>query len=141
MATKSTKKKAFKRKSSIVNIVLTGDYEGLEVSLKALTIGDFREILPVLTKAEEVEDSNDLSLIQALVDDMVNILVKRIVSWNMEDDNGPVPTTEIADEEIPLIMGIFQGWTQAMTGVDQDLGKDLSDGVTSPMPSIVMETL
>ncbi len=135
------KKKTFKRKSSTVTVQLTGDYEGLEVTLKALTIGDFREILPVLTKAEEVEDSNDLSLIQALVDDMVGILVKRIVSWNMEDDNGPVPTTEIADEEIPLIMGIFQGWTQAMTGVDKELGKDSVSGETSPMPSIVMETL
>jgi hypothetical protein len=135
------KKKAFKRKSTTVTVQLTGDYEGLEVTLKALTIGDFREILPVLTKAEEVEDSNDLTLIQTLVDDMVGILVKRIVSWNMEDDNGPVPVTEIADEEIPLIMGIFQGWTQAMTGVDKELGKDSVSGETSPMPSIVMETL
>lgn len=135
------KKKVFKRKPSIVTVEVTGAYEGLEVNLKALTIGDFREILPVLTKVEEVEDSNDLSLIQALVDDMVGILVKRIVSWNMEDDNGPVPTTEIADEEIPLIMAIFQGWTQAMTGVDPELGKDLVSGETSPMPSIVMETL
>ncbi len=135
------KKKAFKRKPNIITVVLTGDYEGLEVNLKALTIGDFREILPILTKAEEVENSNDLHDIQQLVDDMVGILVKRITSWNMEDDEGPVPTTEIANEEIPLIMGIFQGWTQAMTGVDKELGKDSVSGETSPMPSIVMETL
>lgn len=135
------KKKVFKRKPSIITVAITGDYEGLEVDLKALTIGDFREILPVLTKAEEAEDSNDLTAMQTLVDDMVNILVKRIVSWNMEDDNGPVPTTEIANEEIPLIMAIFQGWTEAMTGVDKELGKDSVSGETSPMPSIVMETL
>lgn len=135
------KKKVFKRKPSIITVAIAGEYEGLEVDLKALTIGDFREILPVLTKAEEAEDSNDLKAMQAYVDDMVDILVKRIVSWNMEDDNGPVPTTEIANEEIPLIIAIFQGWTEAMTGVDMELGKDSVSGETSPMPSIKMETL
>lgn len=144
MATKSTKKKAFKRKSSIVNIVLTGDYEGLEVNMKALTIGDFRKLLPIMAKAEEFGDTpsvEDLEAFGTLVDDVVGILKDYIVSWNMEDDDGPVPTTEIANEDIHVIMGVFQGWASSMSGVSPELGKDLSDGVTSPMPSIVMETL
>lgn len=131
---------SYKRKPKNIVIKVEGDYEGLEIVMKSLTVKDFREILPVLTKAEHVDETN-LSAIQDLVDSMTDILVKRILSWNMEDDDGPVPTSEIANEEIALIMAVFQGWTAGMTGVDKELGKDLTSGETSPMPSLQMEML
>lgn len=131
---------SYKRKSNTVTVKFDGDYEGLEIVMKALKIKTFKTLIPLMTKFEKVDD-NDAAAVLELADTVSSVILEHAISWNMEDDNGPVPLEELGEEDIALILGLFTGWTQSMSGVDTDLGKDLTSGETFPMPSIVMETL
>lgn len=131
---------SYKRKENTVTVKFDGDYEGLEIVMKSLKIKTFKTLIPLMTKFEKV-DENDANAVLELADTISSVILEHAISWNMEDDNGPVPLEELGDEDIALILGLFTGWTQSMSGVDQDLGKDSTSGETSPMPQIVMEML
>jgi len=132
---------SYKRKAATVTVKFSGDYEGLEVVMKALKIKTFRQLIPVMTKFENVDENDPTAMID-LTDELSGIINEYAVSWNMvDDDDNPVPLSELAEEDVNLVMGLFAGWTQGMAGVDQDLGKDLTSGETSPTPSLQMELL
>ncbi len=132
---------SYKRKITTVTVKFDGDYEGLEVVMKSLKIKTFRQLIPLMTKFENL-DETDTTAVMDLADQLTAVINEYAVSWNMiDDDDNPVPLEELGEEDLPLIMGLFAGWTQGMAGVDTDLGKDLTSGETSPMPSIEMETL
>lgn len=137
------KAKTFKRKQSTITINVAGeDYEGLQIVLRKLKISDYAKLIPLINQAENADETNtDLDDIQGLMEGIGNTLADFIVSWNMEDENGPVPVEEIAGEELELVFNVFQGWIQAQVGVDAELGKDSRSGETSPMPNLVMEAL
>lgn len=132
---------SYKRKITTITVKFDGDYDGLEVVMKALKIKTFKTLIPLMTKFDGVDDT-DADAVLELADKVAQIISEYAVSWNMvDDDENPVPLSELPDEEIALILGLFQGWTQGMSGTDADLGKDLTSGETSPMPSLQMELL
>jgi len=126
---------SYKRKVNTTTIKVEGeDYEGLEIVVKSLTIKDFRTLLPLVKKAESFDDDHmDLDLLDSLLTEMGEAILSFVISWNMEDDNGPVPVSEIVNEELPLLMAVFGGLTQSMSGVSPELGKDSTSGETFPM--------
>lgn len=131
---------SYKRKVKTTTIKVEGeDYEGLEIVVKSLTIKDFRTLLPLVKKAESFdEDKPDLDLLDSLLTEMGQAILAFTVSWNMEDDNGPVPIEELANEDMSLIMAVFGGLTQTMGGVSPELGKDSPSGETFPMLPMTM---
>jgi|SRR5882757_496796 len=132
---------SYKRKITTVTVKFDGDYDGLEVVMKALKIKTFKTLIPLMTKFDKIDD-NDTEAVLELADKIAEIISEYAVSWNMvDDDENDVPLSELPDEEIALILGLFQGWTQGMSGADEDLGKDLTSGEISPMPSLQMELL
>lgn len=135
------KAKTFKRKLNTITINVAGeDYEGLQIVMRKLKISDYANLIPLINKADSADETN-LEEIQGLMEGIGNTLADFIVSWNMEDEDGPVPVSEIAKEDLELVFNVFQGWIQGQVGVEAELGKDSRSGETSPMPNLVMEAL
>jgi hypothetical protein len=107
------------------------DYPGLEVAVRGMSLGQ-------LLQARASTDDSDA------VADMVELLADRIVSWNLEDEQGrPVPTTREAmlTEDADMILDICSQWQQAIAGVSAPLVSDSSSGETSAVESIPTEAL
>jgi hypothetical protein len=66
-----------------------------------------------------------------------------LVSWNLEDEDGPVPATleAIEEQDFSLIMSVVNSWLSAITGVSDDLGKDSPSGPQFPGQPVTMEAL
>lgn len=104
----------------------TTDYPGLEVQVRTLTMGQLAHVWSA--------DGSALATYEMFVD--------RLVSWNLEDENGtPVPTTReaIEAEDDDLITTITKKWTQAVMGVPAPLVDSSSSGGTSPAESVLTE--
>jgi hypothetical protein len=111
----------FKRAEKHFRLVFADEeYEGLEVTAKSLSIGEYLNLSSVGTNPS-----------QADVMKMYELLAKSIVEWNYEDDKGkPIkPTLEnIKREEVGFINGILVAWMEAMAGVDPKLRKESNTG-------------
>ena len=96
--------------------------EGLEVRARSLSIGELQSDEPV-----------------------VESFAHALVSWNLEDEDGnPLPATLETLRTYPdigFINGLTKAWIDAVTGVDDELGKDSTSGETFPEASIPMEPL
>ena len=96
---------------------------GLEVRARSLSIG-------------ELED-DDLQVYESFA--------AALVSWNLEDEDGnSLPATLETVRSYPDVgfMNALAGaWIKAVTGVDDDLGKDLPAGRRSLEESLPMEPL
>jgi len=110
----------------IYNLDFTGtDYEGLQVALRGFTVG------------EEL-DLDDKDMTGPLI---VETLVARLVSWNVEDDQGqPVPATHegVRSQDSVMIGAIISALREATSGVPAPLPETSPSGETSPAPPIPM---
>jgi hypothetical protein len=124
----------FKRPVKTVVLGFEGtDYEGLEIEVRSLPLGQFIE----LSKKFESEERSDQD-----VEEMVKLFVDSVKSWNMEEDDGtPVAPTydNILTFDLDFVMACVSAWVDGMTGPDKDLGKDSNSGETSPALSIPMD--
>lgn len=108
----------------------------LVVTLRGLSLKDLGELTGLQGMTAESFDSERL-------DPVLRIISKKMIRWNVTDDEGnPVPTDAdtLAEEDFGMIMDIIQGWQQAVTGVSRDLGKGSTSGKPFPEESIPMET-
>ena len=123
----------YRRTPKVYNIRFAddSDYPGLEATLRSYSVGQviaFRK------------DSGQTDSVQAMVD----LLAERLVSWNLEDEDGtPVPTTveAILREDLDMIQALFDEWSDAITGVSVPLEKPSPAGEISQVGSIPMEPL
>ena len=112
------------------------DYEGLEVTLKGLSTGQFLQLQKVMPKAATGDPEAAETLISAYQG--------AIIEWNVEDDMGdPVkPTYEnVLDQDLAMTLFVVNGWMTAIAGIKADLGKDSSSGETSPVVDLPTEAL
>ena len=116
----------FRPKRRVYNLDFTGtDYEGLQVSVRGFTVG------------EEL-DLDDKDMTGPLI---VQTLVTRLISWNVEDDQGqPVPTTHegVCTQDSAMVGAIISALRQATSGVPAPLPETSPSGETSPAPPIPM---
>lgn len=125
----------YKRNPKIYKLVFdeTTDYPGLEVQVKTITMG---QLIAMRTgKQDDDKDGTQVS---------VELLADRIVSWNLEDENGaPVPATleAIYEEDDDLILGIINRWTDAVSAVRAPLQQSSPSGEPSLVESVPMEAL
>lgn len=103
--------------------------DGLVVRMRGIKVGKLRRL--VSSEGDNVEE-------------VLSLILDGLVSWNLEDENGiPVPTTMegLEDQEMDLITGIIEAWTESVTGVPEELGKGSGSGAISPVALPTMETL
>jgi hypothetical protein len=111
-----------------------GDYEGLEVTMRSVSIGEMRALQGT---GGDGEGSDGF-------DRMVNLVATHLVSWNREDENGNAlpPTLEsLEDEEPGLVNLIIDRWTDAVAGVSAPLEQPSNSGASVPVESIPMAPL
>ncbi|MFI8301571.1 hypothetical protein ACIGCZ_37315 [Streptomyces nigra] len=119
----------YRPKRRVYALDFTGtDWEGLEVSMRGMTVGEELDLA-----------GNDISA--ALI---VEELTKRLISWNVEDEEGrPVPTTMdgVRTQDGAMILAILDALRQANSGVPAPLPETSPSGETSPAPPIPMAPL
>lgn len=111
-----------------------GDYEGLEVVMRSVTIREMRQLRG--TSSDESEGD--------IFEELLGVVASHLVSWTREDENGqPLPPTmdSLEDEEPALIHIIIGKWTEAASGVSAPLEQPSNSGEPSVVESIPMEAL
>jgi hypothetical protein len=109
------------------------EMEGLEVKTRSTSMGEYFHITKLLIKLQENPEvvPEDLENIE----DMFSRFAKVLVSWNLEDEEGmPIPATaqSLLDQDIDFAFKIINAWTDAVGGVDPELGKDSASTPNSP---------
>ncbi|MEV0015449.1 hypothetical protein [Streptomyces tendae] len=118
----------YRPKRRILALDFTGtEHDGLEASVRGLTVG------------EELE----LNEMEWTPQNVVKALVQRLVSWNVEDENGPVPTTfeGVCTQDGDMVLAILNALRQANSGVSDPLPQSSPSGGPSPEASIPMAPL
>lgn len=107
---------------------------GLVVRVKSVSFGKVRRLLKLMD-----DDTGD----QNVMDEISSQLASSLVSWNLEDEDGPVPATReaIEEQDFELVMKIVNSWLTQVTGVSDDLGKDSPNGQRFPGQPVTMEAL
>ncbi|MFF9271152.1 hypothetical protein [Streptomyces rochei] len=118
----------YRPKRRVYELDFTGtEWEGLEASVRGLTVG------------EELE----LNEMEWTPENTVKALVKRLVSWNVEDDDGPVPTTfeGVCRQDGAMVLAILNALRTVISGVPDPLPQTSPDGEPSPAVPIPMAPL
>jgi hypothetical protein len=113
-------------------------HHGLFVKLRGLSIKDLNTVQSMRGMTSET-DIDDKTLRNVL-----GILSRRIVEWNLTDDDGnviPHDVETLADEDFGMIMDVLNAWTKAVTSVPAPLGERSTSGAQFQEQSIPMETL
>jgi hypothetical protein len=116
-----------KRKTFNLNFAGT-DYDGLEVTVRGFTVGEELDL-----------DGKDLNPTL-----LVETLVQRLISWNVEDEHGqPVPTTfdGVCTQDSAMVLGILNALRQANSGVPDPLPQTSPSGDQSLVLSVPTEVL
>lgn len=133
----------FKRKKpTTIEMTFDGDYEGLQMSFKMPSIGEYIEFIRVAGKLALVDDDADTETLASSTEEMIDQLLRFTYSWNMEDEDGnavPLNKEELKKEDVSFLMLIGNALGSAFGGVDADLGKDSGSGETSLMNTIPMD--
>ncbi len=118
-------------------------WHGFEVDMRSISISELRHLTELADAASSAPaDSTDEGM--AVLDDLHQLIVDKLVSWNLEIPEGhPVdPTVEnLAAQDLELTMTIVMGWVEALVEVDDPLAQGSNDGGPSVELSIPMASL
>ncbi len=106
--------------------------EGLEVTMRSLTIEKFIELTVLIDSFGKVSDQA-VPQTAADMEKLFQAFTKALVGWNLEDDEGPLlPVYEIVkSQELDFIMQIVLAWSGAMSAVAPPLSEGSSNGAIS----------
>lgn len=127
----------YKRKAKTFDLVFTSkedeEFDGLEIVMKGLSI---KAYLKIASMADSAAVGGELG-------DLLHGFADALVSWNLEDDNGPVAADfdGVSAQDLDFIMKLITHWLKAAAGVGDELGKGSDSGVTSLEASMPMENL
>lgn len=132
----------YKREKKVYKLKFEdAQYDGLEVKVKSLTMGElvgFTKLLEIKNNKADSEESLDA------FDQLLENFSKSLVSWNLEDeDDTPVPTTKegLMSQDPEFIFYVIESWLEAVAGVPTPLSRPSENGKPSLVASIPMETL
>lgn len=121
----------YRRKSKTYRIIWDeGEYEGLEIRMKSLSVGEMLE----LGSATE----------GGVYENLVKPFTDHLISWNLEDENGkPVPATSkgVGEQDMDLVVAAAMKWMSAMTDVQPDLKETSPSGEISLEDELNLESL
>lgn len=130
----------YRRKSKTYKLVFEGEFEGLEVTAKGLSVRKLLDMGELLDVDVAAPDSEDVKQIDELFSRFTDVLV----SWNLEDENGePIPTTKesLYEQDLSFVLAIIVNYITSVSGVSVDLGKESTSGEPSLEASMPMEQL
>jgi hypothetical protein len=130
----------YKRERRVYRLVFDDpEFEGLEVRARSIPIRDLKRLMALDTESDSKGDR------AAAITEMMFSFAEALVSWNMEDDNGPVPPTleSIEAEDADFMMMIIGQWLSVISRVDDasPLPATSGSGSQSLEVSIPMEPL
>lgn len=123
----------FQRKRKVYNLDFEGtEYDGLQVKVRGLTTGEYLELVSLSGPTAEGDKE---------VDGMIRMFASHLVSWNLEDEKGPVPPTYegVKDNDFTMNTAIVGAWTQALSGVPDETAKKSLPGESPLLVSIPTE--
>lgn len=107
------------------------EYHGCEVTLRALNLGEFLDLMQL----------NPDSAVRNIGDQLI-IMGDKLVSWNLEDpDTGePVPVTRdaVLQQDKDLMIAVLNAWADVLRGVSDPLPETSSGGEPSLEASLPM---
>jgi hypothetical protein len=120
------------------------EFDGLEVIMTSLSTGDLLKVTRGAGKLAALD--NTAASVTAGGDDvaeLLRVMAKSLVSWNLEDDHGPVPANldGILTQDLDLVVAVIQAWTSAIAGVAPPLPQSSNGGGQFPAVSIPMVPL
>ncbi len=124
----------FQRKRKMYKLDFEGtEWDGLVVKLGGLTTGEYLDFVSVAGPTDD-GDNQTAQMIQMLAD--------HLMSWNLEDDGEPIPTTleGLKSNDIQMNMAIVHAWTTVMGG-SEDLEKKSTPSESPLLDSIPTESL
>ena len=124
----------YRKVPRIYTLEFDGDLEGLIVRVRSIPFGKVRRLIALMD-----EEDKDVQLMNQITDH----LSKAIVSWNMEDDQGEVPVSveAIDDLDYTEVIAIVNKWLDSITGPSEELGKGSNSGGSFPGQPLTMEAL
>jgi hypothetical protein len=126
----------YKKKTKTFELSFKGDkeYDGLELVMKGLSIGKYLKIAELADAANGDKTADLRPMLSAFAD--------ALISWNMEDEDGPVPADldGIESLEIEFVMTLVSKWLTSVAGVSAPLAESSDSGATAQELSIPMET-
>jgi hypothetical protein len=124
----------YRRIPTIYTLADVAGNEGFIVRMKGLKFGQTRDLMKLM-------DDEDFT---KAIDPILDVVVKNIVSWNLEEEDGtPVESDKegIESLEINVVLELVNDWIGAIVGVPEDLGKDSQSGGQFPGAPVTMEAL
>lgn len=112
-------------------------YEGAEVQVTSLSLG---QLLNLGDQPDRLRAGAGLGQVRELVE----LFAAKLRAWNLEDELGaalPMTTDAVLSLDFTFASGMIKLWINALTNVDDDLGKDSISGRPSAPPSLPMEAL
>lgn len=113
------------------------EYEGLEVRVSGLTTGEYLDFVGLSAPGDDSAAADETS-------EMLRMLSRHLVSWNLEDEEGePVPMTfdGLKSNDMRMNMLIVEAWTGALADVPEPTAKKSAPGSDLPVESIPTEML
>lgn len=124
-------------------------YEGLEVRMRRLPLGDLLAVTGLADLGEQIAEQKEA------LDQLLTLVERSLLSWNLEEAGEPVPMVKgapgsIADGtpstglyalDIDFILALVNAWTEAAASVAPPLPGSSDSGGLSPAPFELMEAL
>lgn len=86
---------AYNVSRKVLNLVFEdGDYEGMEIRIKSLRTGEFLKVTRGASMMAGIGRDSDPALVRKAIDsvgDLFRIMGLALVSWNLADDDEPIP--------------------------------------------------
>lgn len=146
-----------KRRTFTLAFAEDSEYAGLEVRARSVSFGQLMGVLDLARMGEGdkkfgVEDIQD-------IDKMIRMFAGRIVSWNLEDENGDPVSLEpqevdgqretpaearyraLMDRDMDMVLDLVLSWLDGMVGTPGPLDGSSHSGGQSEEVSIPMEPL
>jgi hypothetical protein len=113
-------------------------FHGLEIRMRGMSLAE----LDSLAKFERPEGDATVASRAAEMHAMTELFSARLISWNLEDENGaPVGTDvdSVAAADLGVVMSAIGAWQREVTRVPDPLPQSSSDGQrfqVAPIPTI-----
>jgi hypothetical protein len=124
----------FRRGNKVFNFKFQeGEYDGFEVKLKSLTLGEFATLLQL--REDKLVEAGD---------DLFKMVGESLIGWNLETEDGePIPANleGLYTQDFSFLMFLMDEWMQAMSQVPVPLDRLPKGGGTSQELSGLMEAL
>ncbi|MER7234025.1 hypothetical protein ABT348_24120 [Streptomyces olivaceus] len=114
-----------------------GEFAGLEVEVKSLSMGEFFKMSKLVHKREMSEQE---------VESLLRTFSNKLVAWNVEDEDGtrvPASFDGLMAMDLEFNLKIIEVWLKAIAPPEatSDLGKDSPSGEQFPGQPATMEAL